>query len=187
MFPHVFENALPEDVFLSLYADITPHRCSMWVMNNEAYIGSPVGRRSWLIDDHFSRLIFKWAGSYMKHKLDHYYHSQRPDSRPNFKLVRTFANGQTNGQLSEFHRDYDDPEYYTIILFTNLSWDTNWGGEFVVCDPDGKYHYFSYIPNHAVLVPSIWSHNGSAPNLSTDSMRTSLALSYYDPNCPWFA
>ena len=189
MFPYVIENALPPDMFRDLYDDMSPNRCTWnhWTLDNVSDVGEygDASHSSWYLWDCTTGLVYKKIGAYLKYSLDRYYHSLVPESRPRFELVRVHTNGQTSGQLSEFHVDFFDSCYYTVVLFTNLSWNTNWGGEFTVRDPKGKYHLIPYIPNHAVLIPSDWSHNGSAPNSKTDQLRTTLAVSYYDPSCPW--
>jgi len=185
MFPYVFEEALPINMFVGLYDDLDPKRNNDWRLCNISNPHNKTSHTSWQVNDCRQRLAYTKVGSYLKYQVDKYYHSVFPDRHPRFSLVRTYTNGQTFGQLSEFHVDYFDDTYYTVILFTNLEWDTNWGGEFTVRDSQGKYHLFPYIPNQAVLVPSNWSHNGSAPNSKTDALRTTLALSYWDPSCPW--
>jgi hypothetical protein len=66
-------------------------------------------------------------------------------------------------------------------LFTELEWDTQWGGEFVCQHPDTKeYFYTPYIPNTGVLIPSWWQHCGHPPFPCTDKIRTTVAFSYME-------
>lgn len=96
-------------------------------------------------------------------------------------LMRINTGGKVTNSPTSFHIDYEDPFYYTLVLFTRMSWDTQWGGELVAQNPDTKeYHYHSYIPNHAVFFPSNWQHCGFAPNNSTSKMRTVVAFSYVE-------
>ena len=96
-------------------------------------------------------------------------------------LVRINTNGKVFGSPAHFHTDYSKPYYYTIVLFTELSWDTQWGGELVVQNPtSGEYHYHAYIPNNAVFFPSNWNHCGFSPNNFTSKMRSSVAFSYIE-------
>jgi hypothetical protein len=96
-------------------------------------------------------------------------------------LVRINTNGKVFGSPAHFHTDYSKPYYYTVVLFTELSWDTQWGGELVVQNPtSGEYHYHAYIPNNAVFFPSNWNHCGFSPNNFTCKMRSSVAFSYIE-------
>ena len=96
-------------------------------------------------------------------------------------LVRINTGGKVFGSPANFHIDYTSDYYYTVVLFTELCWDTQWGGELVVHNPDTKkYHYHTYIPNTAVFFPSNWQHCGFSPNNFTSKMRTTLAFSYIE-------
>ena len=96
-------------------------------------------------------------------------------------LMRINTGGKVTGSPAIFHKDYIEDYFYTVVLFTELSWSTQWGGELVVQDPyTHKYYYHSYIPNTAVLLPSNWQHCGFAPNNFTHEMRTTLAFSYIE-------
>lgn len=101
--------------------------------------------------------------------------------KKDISLIRINTGGKLFGSPAHFHTDYSKPYYYTIVLFTELSWDTQWGGELVVQDPHTKkYNYYPYIPNTAIFFPSNWEHCGFSPNNFTSKMRTTLAFSYIE-------
>ena len=69
--------------------------------------------------------------------------------------------------------------FFTVIVFTEKNWNTQWGGEFVFFDKEIKeYKYTTYIPNRGVLIPANYEHFGASPNVCTDKLRTSIAFSY---------
>jgi|TARA_Y100000015_G_scaffold8529_1_gene8065 hypothetical protein len=96
-------------------------------------------------------------------------------------LIRIHTNGQVTESYSNFHTDYSMEGTYTAVLFTERKWNTDWGGELVVQNPETKqYHYYAYIPNTVVLFPANWQHCGRSPNRHTTRMRTSIAFSYIE-------
>ena len=81
--------------------------------------------------------------------------------------------------FNPFHKDFLQPWVWTFVLFTNLEWNQEWGGEFVCYNTNtNKYNHVPYIPNRGVLVPSNWDHYGSSPNALTDNLRTTIGFSY---------
>lgn len=96
-------------------------------------------------------------------------------------ILRSHLNGQTRGQEGVFHVDSRLDGVYTFVLFTNMSWSANWGGEFVHFDGEA-YNYVNYVPNRGVLFKSNDEHKGNAPNTITDELRTSAAFMYAEPN-----
>ena len=124
------------------------------------------------VNDANSCLPFYNAAIHLKLKM-------KKHLKKDITLVRINTNGKVFGSPAHFHTDYSKPYYYTVVLFTELSWDTQWGGELVVQNPtSGEYHYHAYIPNNAVFFPSNWNHCGFSPNNFTCKMRSSVAFSY---------
>jgi hypothetical protein len=158
-----------------------------WSMNNGTSIDETehtyYTKRSWLIPRDLlnSSLCCYDAAITIKYKL-------KREIKKDLELVRLHSNGQTRCQLADFHKDftYDGStsgaaplDRLTFILFTEPSWNTEWGGEFVAQNPEtGKYYYTTYLPNNGVVVPSHWEHRGCSPNGHTDRLRTTLAFSY---------
>ena len=183
MFPHIFEDVLPLELFMGVHDAINPTD-NAWTLTNHSQKGNSHlnDSVSWLLPDHKEKLQFYNAGSHIKYKLSKHYY-KHTGIKANFEISRIFSNGQTTSQSTVFHTDYSDPGFFTVVLFTEKSWDITFGGEFVCKDPQGKYHYTPYIPNTAVVIPSSWEHRGTPPFRMTDRLRTSLAISYHDPNC----
>ena len=94
--------------------------------------------------------------------------------------MKIHLNAQQAGQSTEFHKDYYDDNHYTCVLFSSPSWDTQWGGEFVVCDHDdnNRYTLVPYIPNTAALIKASYDHYGNCPNSFATKIRTTIAFSY---------
>lgn len=52
------------------------------------------------------------------------------------KPERIILNLYNHGDSSWLHKDSDNPEDYTVILFANNHWDVNWGGDFALVGDD---------------------------------------------------
>ena len=97
--------------------------------------------------------------------------------KKDIRLCKIHVNGQTFGQIPTFHKDFIQDWVWTFVLFTNMEWNKEWGGEFI-CTKDDKYYHYPYVPNRGVLIPSNWEHRGASPNNSTDKLRTTIGFSY---------
>ena len=129
-------------------------------------------KSSWGFEHEHDRFAFYDAAIHIKLKIQKYI-------RKPIQLCKIHVNGQTTSQVAPFHTDFPQPWVWTFILFTNLEWNTEWGGEFVCYNTNTKkYNYVPYIPNRGVLVPSNWDHYGSSPNALTDNLRTTIGFSY---------
>jgi hypothetical protein len=101
--------------------------------------------------------------------------------RTRLALYRIHTNGQTISQLSSFHKDSDDPFFWSCIIFTSPIWTVEWGGEFVLYNPvENCYKHAAYVPNHAIVFPSVWEHKGNSPLTALAGLRTSLAFCFTD-------
>ena len=98
--------------------------------------------------------------------------------RRDIKLCKIHANGQTAGQNTIFHKDWEEHGVWTFIYFNQPYWDVEWGGEFVCQTPDDEYHFTPYVPNSGVFIPSNWLHKGQPPNslIGTISEQQLLSL-----------
>ena len=63
----------------------------------------------------------------------------------NLKVDRVIANLFSHGDSSWIHRDCEETNAWTVILYLNDSWDINWGGETILTD--GKEILKSFAPN----------------------------------------
>jgi len=94
------------------------------------------------------------------------------------QLVRINTNIQFTGQESNFHVD-SSPEmrWWTFVLFANMSWSTEWGGELIINTSDHDYLGLPFLPNCGVLFDGSLPHKGSAPNRLCLNHRQSVAFS----------
>lgn len=187
MFPYQLYNVLDVDTFLDLYDVFDPEGDnSNWKLTNRSNKNKSLREyTSWKsTDEQENHILSLKCASIINLKFSQFY-SRTKGVRANFKLIRTFSNGQTHGQTTLFHTDFDTKDYYTSIMFLNPDWNQGWGGEFIVQDDKGKYHYFPIIPNSAIIIPSCWQHRGSPPNNLTDQLRMTLAFSFHNPNFPY--
>ena len=161
-----FDNeVLPVKNFIALSDELY----SGWSLINYS---NTANKLSWGFEYEHDRIAFYDAAIHIKLKIQKYI-------RNPIQLCKIHVNGQTTSQVAPFHTDFPQPWVWTFILFTNLEWNTEWGGEFVCYNTNTKkYNYVPYIPNRGVLVPSNWDHYGSSPNALTDNLRTTIGFSY---------
>ncbi len=167
IYPVVFKDVIPSHVFVSLHDELL----NEWTLANTSDSKYGDDSLSWGLRYKNDRIIMYQAASIVKLKC-------QKIIREHIRLCKIHVNGQTFGQKGGFHTDFDDPWFWTFVLFTSPEWNTQWSGEFVCQDPSGEYHYVPYIPNNGVLIPSNWPHYGCSPNAFTDKLRTSVAFSY---------
>lgn len=88
-----------------------------------------------------------------------------------YKLNFTMVNGQSLGQHGKVHQDavYNSGER-TLMVFINLKWQKEWGGEFQLLD--GKDNENSkiiknieYIPGRIIIFDGNIPHRGLAPTV----------------------
>ena len=94
------------------------------------------------------------------------------------KLERINTNIQFFGMESSFHKDSQNSNRWSFVSFVSPTWDTIWGGEFVVNVGNGQYIHSPYIPNRGVLFPSHYEHMGYSPNRLCNNPRLSIAFVY---------
>jgi hypothetical protein len=169
-FPVIFDNILPKKLFVAITDDLE----SNWTFGQQA-IESKTSPKFWSKKEDNTLLYFECA-CYVKLKI-------QKILKKDLKLIRINVNGQTSFQSSEFHTDFDEDDFWTIVVFTTPHWNTNWGGELIIRDEiTNLFKYAPYYPNRGVLFPSDWAHRAEAPNALTNAMRTSIAFSYCPPN-----
>ncbi len=95
------------------------------------------------------------------------------------RLVRINTNIQFPGQESNFHVD-SSPEmrWWTFVLFANMGWDAEWGGEIIINTKGRDYLGLPFLPNCGVLFDGSLPHKGSAPNCLCMTHRQSVAFSF---------
>ena len=161
-------DVLNVNTFTMLWEDLDPAE-NGWTLSNRSRKG--VGSLSWTRMAH-DKVVMSAVASELKEKVSTVVGAELSYERCN-------VNGQTSGQVSEFHTDYDVDGYYTAILFCSPYWDTQWGGTFTVYNSNtSQYQIFPYLPNGAVIIPGEWDHYGESPNHCTDNMRVTVAFMF---------
>ena len=135
-------NVLPDDLFLNMWDDLR-----YWEASNYSW-GEPGETPVFLGRKGADELIFKEAQTITKMKLQKHFEYHLESQRVHLNAACPMQHG------SVFHRDFMEPEMLTFVLYTNPSWDAQWGGETVMRDHQGEMHYCPYIPNTGVLFPS---------------------------------
>jgi hypothetical protein len=168
MFPIIFEDVCDLDLYQSVYDELVDG----WSMCVRTLEKTNINRH-WGKETRYD-LIFLKAASYIQLKIKKFIKQE-------INLCKIVVNGQTRGQESFLHKDFDESYFLTFVLFTSPSWDTNWGGDFVCFDElNNTYKHVLYKPNRGVLIPSNWDHVGQGPNLNTHELRTSVAFSFVE-------
>lgn len=169
--PLIIKNVLDDRLFLDVNNNLHEH-CK-WQLINNSYNNDD--EKSWGVNPVHDHLTFYRASIIIKLKILRYI-------KKSIRLCKIHCNGQTRGQVSNFHLDFPENDVWTFVLFTEKNWNTQWGGEFVSQHPKTKeYFYTPYIPNTGTLIPSNWHHYGQSPNMSTNKLRTTIAFSYMIP------
>lgn len=166
-YPLVLKNVLPAHLFASIQDDLR-----YWENVNKSYKNTDNDAADkFLGRTKPDELVFREAQTIIKYKLQRNFEYHLQSDR--VMLNAAFPN--TRGSV--FHRDDNEECYLTFVLFSNLKWNTQWGGETVMYDGE-SYKYVPYIPNSGCLFPSHWEHYGASPNAHASSLRTSIAFMY---------
>lgn len=95
-------------------------------------------------------------------------------------LVRINTNIQFFGQEGSFHKDAVDEGYWTFLVFLNINWLAEHGGEFLLLREDNSCYSSLPIPNRGILFKANLPHKGSAPNRFCGEPRITVACSYIE-------
>jgi SM-20-related protein len=91
----------------------------------------------------------------------------------NNPVVRCYANGYTYGTDGYFHRDSEDPDTHTIILYMCEEWAPDWAGETVILNGNDLEATLPR-PNRALIIPSNMLHAARAVSRKCTILRTTL-------------
>ena len=85
------------------------------------------------------------------------------------------VNGQTSGQDGGIHLDDGQPDPYSVMLFSNSTWDPKWGGQFEIFDEQKEniIQTVDYFPGRVVVFKGHLYHRGLSP-LVPNVLRTSI-------------
>ena len=165
-FPITIKDVLPNNEFLLMHEELQD-----WVFTNRSQKNEDMSRVFFGQTNNFDRMLYYRAATTILLKI-------KKHLREDLRLIRIHSNGSLFGCYPEFHIDFKEAcNCFTFVLFSNTKWNTNWGGEFITCDPvTSEYRYVPYIPNCGALIPSHWEHSGTAPLTSHAGLRTSVAF-----------
>ena len=165
--PFEISNVLKYETFCSVNSQMID-----WAYINKSYKDSDDIAWGQYNNEISSNLVYYKAATDIKYKI-------QKELKKDLVVCKMHTNAQTFGKRSNFHKDFRVKECWTFILFTELHWNTQWGGEFVSFDRiNNEYKYTPYMPNSGALIPSNWEHYGAAPNDCTGNLRTTMAFSY---------
>jgi hypothetical protein len=98
----------------------------------------------------------------------------------NFKLIRVYANGQTFGQDGVYHKDSEEDNTYTFVLYlSNISKDyiETAGGHIFFKFPDKDFKIcYEPIMNRGILFPSNYLHKSTSFCRYVMDMRICVAF-----------
>lgn len=167
-YPIVLKNVLSKKDFFFLWEEIEEN----WSLINQSIKDGPLfwGKRynNDLTSIYSSSIIKLKIQKILKRKLN---------------LIRIQHNASTRFQDTNFHEDASIDDVWTFVLFTSPYWNTTWGGEFVILNPEkDDFDYVRYFPNNGILFPSKWQHKGCSPVASSAAFRTTVAFQFCDPS-----
>jgi hypothetical protein len=98
----------------------------------------------------------------------------------NLKPERILLNLFNHGDSSWIHKDSEEPNSYTAVIFLNHMWDINWGGDTVLVDGDEIITTFTPQPGKFVLFNSSYEH-GARP-VSREAPYPRFAIAFHCKN-----
>jgi hypothetical protein len=93
-----------------------------------------------------------------------------------YVLIRSMACANTFGLDGDFHTDWPSPDKsVTGVLYTDRTWERNWGGDTTFVGEDGLYSS-EYEPRKLVMFDSSIEHIGKGPQRRCPAMRSIIAM-----------
>lgn len=89
---------------------------------------------------------------------------------------RIIMNLYNHGDSSWLHKDSDNPEDWTIILFLNEHWDLNWGGDFAIAQGNELLQAFAPTPGKFIAFRSNLLHGARPVSREAPYPRFGLAF-----------
>jgi hypothetical protein len=175
----VFDNFFPESVHSEVWNNVNPCK-PRWSFN-----GGHTTTRIWHMDNLEKDPFFS---DYL-HNIICYRLQDKVKDIHNYKISRSYANGQTAGQYGTPHHDDGD---LTLLYYPNPKWKWEYQGNLVFLsegmypprDPDADCKpekIIAYKPNRAVLFPAKIFHYAEAPGRKFNGLRVSLAYKLITP------
>jgi hypothetical protein len=99
------------------------------------------------------------------------------------KPDRVILNLYNHGDSSWLHRDSEDPNDWTVIVFMNEHWNINWGGDFALARDNELLASFAPTPGKFVLFKSNILHGARPVSREAPYPRFGVAFQCkYDQN-----
>lgn len=98
--------------------------------------------------------------------------------RADLHLIRINTNIQFYGQESMLHQDALSDNFWTFLVFFNVKWLAEHGGEFMLIRSDNTTFSSLPLPNRGILFRANLFHKGCAPNKFCGTPRFSVACTY---------
>lgn len=100
----------------------------------------------------------------------------------NLRPERVIANLFNHGDSSWLHKDCDQDDAWTAILYLNEQWDLNWGGETILVESNEILKSFAPTPGKFVLFKSNILHGPRPVSREAPFPRFGLTFQCYDAN-----
>lgn len=78
------------------------------------------------------------------------------------------------------HCDFDRPDYYTIIIFSNSYWHDDWGGELTFYGRDKINYTVEFVPGRVVITDARIEHRVNQLTHASKDFRFTIALKCAD-------
>jgi len=96
------------------------------------------------------------------------------------ELTRIWANYQSFGDESAFHRDFPDKfrgTAKTVVWYPVETWERDWGGDFVTLDDAGEIEHCVMVkPNRAVIFDGTTPHAARPMSRYCNALRVAVSF-----------
>ena len=100
---------------------------------------------------------------------------------PNHRLIRCYANGHTYGVEGYPHTDSDKDGEYTIVVYMNIKWKREWGGETLIYDKNTIIHAEIPQRNMALVFPGNQCHTSRGVTRICPELRITVMFKFATP------
>lgn len=96
-------------------------------------------------------------------------------TQQDYELYDVYANGQTFGQMGDFHTDWPNSDGRTFLYYANTVWKSEWAGKTAFRMSDNDYYYNQFTPNSAILFPGEIPHMSEGVSRLFTGLRVTIA------------
>lgn len=94
-----------------------------------------------------------------------------------YKLIRIMISGNTFGQDGDIHTDWPIlDQSITGVLYLNLQWKDEWGGETVVYGSEGEIEISKFETGKLIVFDGANKHIGKGPQRECGELRSIVAM-----------